>query len=286
MKSEIVVKSVFPEIDGGLYPVKTEVDREFKVTAYISSGKTLIKPYVKYRKKGLKTWLMNPLAQVDREKWEGSISFDSVDNYEYTIELEVIKTGEELSYSKTLEVMVEPVKARYSSWYEMFHRSQGKVPGKSATFRDMIDRLPEIKKMGFNVIYLPPIHPIGRKNRKGPNNTLWAGPNDPGCPWSIGNEFGGHKAVNPELGTLEEFKDFIVKSSETGIDIAIDLALNCSFDHPYITQHPDWFFHNPDGSIKFARTRRRNMKTPCRLIFIPKTRVKCGKNSRVFLFSG
>ncbi|MFQ5702357.1 MAG: maltotransferase domain-containing protein, partial [Acidobacteriota bacterium] len=143
-------------------------------------------------------------------------------------------------YDRELEVVVDRPRARFGTWYEMFHRSQGKVPGRSGTFRDCEARLPEIKAMGFDVIYLPPIHPIGRTNRKGPNNALVAGPNDPGSPWAIGNEHGGHKAVNPELGTLEDFDRFVQAAAGLGIEIALDFAIQCSPDHPYVKDHPEW----------------------------------------------
>ena len=129
------------------------------------------------------------------------------------------------TYGKTLEVVVDRVRARYGAWYEMFPRSQGTVPGRSATFREAEARLDEISWMGFDVVYLTPIHPIGRTNRKGPNNSLVAGPGDPGSPYAIGSEEGGHKAVHPELGTLEDFRHFVEAARERGMEVALDLAL-------------------------------------------------------------
>lgn len=153
--------------------------------------------------------------------------------------------------SRVLKVVVDQPKAQFSAWYEMFHRSQGTVPGKSATFADCERRLDDIKKMGFDTIYLPPIHPIGITNRRGANNTeVKAG--DPGSPWAIGNSGGGHDAVNPELGTLNDFRHFISAAKEKGIDIAIDIAFQCSPDHPYVKEHPEWFHHRADGSIRYA----------------------------------
>ncbi|MDX6381131.1 MAG: hypothetical protein QOI57_2155 [Rubrobacteraceae bacterium] len=153
---------------------------------------------------------------------------------------------------KTLEIVVDRVRARYAAWYEMFHRSQGTVPGKSATFKDAERRLPEIASMGFDVVYLVPIHPIGRTHRKGPNNTLEAGPDDPGSPYAIGSEEGGHKAVHPELGTLEDFRRFVEATREHGMEVALDFAIQCSPDHPYVKEHPEWFVFRPDGTIKYA----------------------------------
>lgn len=155
-------------------------------------------------------------------------------------------------YERVLRVWVDCVSARYATWYELFPRSAGTVKGKSATFRDVEKLLPQIKDMGFDVIYFPPIHPIGKTNRKGPNNSLVAGPNDPGCPFSIGNEQGGHKAVDAGLGGLSAFERFAVKAKKMGFEIALDFALNCSPDHPYVKEHPEWFRKRPDGTIKFA----------------------------------
>ncbi|RMD56675.1 MAG: alpha-1,4-glucan--maltose-1-phosphate maltosyltransferase, partial [Nitrospirae bacterium] len=155
-------------------------------------------------------------------------------------------------YEPPLEVIADRVKARYAAWYEMFPRSQGKISGKSATFKDCKERLPEIKDMGFDVVYLTPIHPIGVTNRKGPDNTLKAGPNDPGSPYAIGSEEGGHMDVHPELGTIEDFEDFEKTCRSMGMEVALDFAINCSPDHPYVKEHPEWFFKRPDGSIKYA----------------------------------
>jgi starch synthase (maltosyl-transferring) len=155
-------------------------------------------------------------------------------------------------YDRELEVVVDRPLAHFAAWYEMFPRSQGKVPGRHGTFKDCVDRLPDIAAMGFDVIYLPPIHPIGRSFRKGKNNSLAAAPDDPGSPWAIGNEHGGHKAVEPALGSLDDFKAFVRAAREVGIEIALDYALQCSPDHPYVREHPEWFHARPDGTIKYA----------------------------------
>ena len=155
-------------------------------------------------------------------------------------------------YSPYLELVVDRVRARFANWYEMFPRSQGRVPRKSGTFADCEARLPEIEGMGFNVVYFPPIHPIGKTNRKGPNNSLHCGPEDPGCPYAIGNELGGHKAVDPDLGTLADFERFVRACRTMGMEVALDFAINCSPDHPYVKEHPEWFYKRPDGSIKYA----------------------------------
>ncbi len=150
------------------------------------------------------------------------------------------------------EVIVDRIGARYAAWYEIMPRSQGTVEGKSATFADCEARLPEIKDMGFDVVYLLPIHPIGKSFRKGSNNTLDAGPDDPGSPYAIGSEEGGHKAIHPELGTIEDFRRFVAATREHGMEVALDFAIQCSQDHPYIKEHPEWFKWRPDGTIKYA----------------------------------
>ncbi|MET9568376.1 alpha-1,4-glucan--maltose-1-phosphate maltosyltransferase [Streptomyces virginiae] len=159
--------------------------------------------------------------------------------------------------SKPLPVLVERKRALFGSWYEMFPRSEGAVlePGEapvSGTFRTAAERLPAIAAMGFDVVYLPPIHPIGSTYRKGPNNTLSAGSWDPGVPWAIGSTEGGHDAVHPELGTIEDFDAFVARARELRMEIALDFALQCSPDHPWVEKHPEWFRHRADGTIAYA----------------------------------
>jgi starch synthase (maltosyl-transferring) len=153
---------------------------------------------------------------------------------------------------RVLGVQVEGARARSGAWYEFFPRSCAPEPGVHGTFRDCEARLDYVASMGFDVVYLPPIHPIGRTHRKGPNNTPTAGPDDPGSPWAIGSEEGGHKAVNPALGSLADFDRLVARARELGLEIALDLAFQCSPDHPYVEKHPEWFRHRPDGSIQYA----------------------------------
>jgi starch synthase (maltosyl-transferring) len=192
-----------------------------------------------------------------------------------------------VTYSKELQVAVEPERARFSAWYELFPRSAGDPAGRAqgavdqarvqgavdqaraqgavdqaraqgaltsshGTFKDVERRLPAIAEMGFDVLYLPPIHPIGHTNRKGANNATAAGPDEPGSPWAIGSEEGGHKSINPRLGTLEDFHHLVGAATEYGIQVALDIAFQCSPDHPYTREHPEWFKHRPDGSIQYA----------------------------------
>ena len=155
-------------------------------------------------------------------------------------------------YAKKLQVVVQRPKARFSSWYEMFPRSCSGQEDRHGTFKDCEARLPYIAEMGFDVLYLPPIHPIGRTHRKGKNNALQTGPNDPGSPWAIGASEGGHRAVHPQLGTLDDFRQFVSKAGDFGIEVALDLAFQCTPDHPYVEKHPEWFYRRPDGRIQYA----------------------------------
>jgi starch synthase (maltosyl-transferring) len=155
-------------------------------------------------------------------------------------------------FDRVLDVIVERERARFGAWYEMFPRSAGTDPTRSATFDEAAARLPYVASMGFDVLYLPPIHPIGRSFRKGPNNALTPAPGDPGSPWAIGAAEGGHKAVEPGLGTLEDFDRFVSAAGGHGLEIALDIAIQASPDHPYVREHPEWFRHRPDGTIKYA----------------------------------
>jgi starch synthase (maltosyl-transferring) len=155
-------------------------------------------------------------------------------------------------YRRELDVLVEREKAGFSTWYEMFPRSLTSGAGRHGTFKDAEARLPYIAGMGFDVLYLPPIHPIGHTDRKGKNNAVTARPGDPGTPWAIGSEEGGHKAIHRELGTLDDFKHLIAKASEYGLEIALDIAFQCSPDHPWVREHPEWFLWRPDGTVQYA----------------------------------
>ncbi len=155
-------------------------------------------------------------------------------------------------YGKELGVVVDREKAGFSAWYEMFPRSAASEPSVHGTLRDCEARLPYIAAMGFDVLYLPPIHPIGHTSRKGKNNEADATPGDVGSPWAIGSEEGGHTSIDPKLGTFEDFDRLIAKAGEHGIEMALDLAFQCSPDHPYVRDHPEWFLKRPDGSIQYA----------------------------------
>jgi starch synthase (maltosyl-transferring) len=155
-------------------------------------------------------------------------------------------------YRRELEVTVDRPGARFAAWYEMFPRSQGRTSGQSATFEDAADRLREVRALGFDVVYLPPIHPIGRINRKGRDNSLKVGPGDPGSPYAIGSLEGGHMAVHPELGGIAGFRGFVAAARGLGLEVALDYAIQCAPDHPWVREHPEWFVFRSDGSIKYA----------------------------------
>jgi len=157
-----------------------------------------------------------------------------------------------ITASEPRALLVERERALYGAWYEFFPRSEGTAAEPHGTFRTAAKRLTGIAAMGFDVVYLPPIHPIGTTFRKGPNNTLSAGPEDVGVPWAIGSPEGGHDAIDPRLGTLEDFDAFVTRAGELGMEIALDFALQCSPDHPWVDKHPEWFHHRPDGTIAYA----------------------------------
>ncbi len=156
------------------------------------------------------------------------------------------------NYGKTLAVVVERPLARFGAWYEMFPRSASPDPKRPGTLRDVEALLPYVASMNFDVLYLPPIHPIGVSHRKGPNNSVKCSPGDPGSPWAIGAKEGGHKEIHPALGTIEDFRKLVASAKKRGIEIALDIAFQCSPDHPYVREHPEWFRKRSDGTIKYA----------------------------------
>ena len=325
----IQIEEVYPELDGGRYPVKRILGDTFEVWADLfRDGHDRLRGVVKYRHED-EPWRETPLSFFDNDRWVARFHLDRVGLWRYTIEawtdrfeswreeldkkreadqdiaLELVEgwtiveaglassEGDDVAaaaalpqeyqrgdaarrtelllspalreamarsqprtglvrYPRELEIVVDRKAARFSSWYEMFPRSQGREPGKSASFDDCIARLPEIAALGFDVVYLPPIHPIGRVNRKGRDNSTVAGRGDPGSPYAIGSVDGGHRAVNPELGALADFRRFVGAAASEGIEVALDFAVQCAPDHPWVREHPQWFRLRPDGTIKYA----------------------------------
>ena len=202
-----------------------------------------------------------------KELWPGSSRFEgeirptSTGDWTFQIEVRADNPGEFskelISKSLRYPITVERERSLVGSWYEFFPRSEGAIRNSdgsisSGTFKSAAKRIPEVAEMGFEVLYIPPIHPIGISHRKGKNNSLTATETDPGVPWGVGNSAGGHDAVNPELGTLEDFKEFLKVAKKNDIEVALDLALQCSPDHPWVKEHPEWFTKRADGSIAYA----------------------------------
>src|SRR5918995_455643 len=329
--SSILIERVWPEIDGGRYPVKREIGDVLTVSADIfREGHDHIAAVLRYRRWHDGTWLEAEMRLIDNDRWRGDFLLAENTRYYYSIEafpdpfgtwreevekkhdagldltsellegrgiieevltrcdaddrllierflqlqndaqsqaaaVNVLLNGDLLAaisrnrsragattYDREIEVIVDRERARFAAWYSLFPRSAGTDPTRSATLDDVIDQLPRIAGMGFDVLYFTPIHPIGVTDRKGPNNTLVAGPNDPGVPYAIGSTEGGHDAIEPGLGTLADFRRVVAAANDHGLDIALDLAINASPDHPWVRDHPEWFYKRPDGTIKFA----------------------------------
>src|SRR5262249_52109330 len=250
-----------------------------------ADGHDAIAAALLWRRGGTHDWHETPMAPLGNDRWRAAFTCADLGEYEFTVEGWIDRAGtirqaiakktaagqdaesdlEELGllpaggdratatrYRRVLRVLVERERARFGAWYEMFPRSAGTDPTRSATFDEAAARLPHVASMGFDVLYLPPIHPMGRSFRKGRNNTLTAEPGDPGSPWAIGAAEGGHTAVEPGLGTLEDFDRFVAAAAAHDLEIALDLAFQASPDHPYVKAHPSWFRRRPDGTIKHA----------------------------------
>jgi starch synthase (maltosyl-transferring) len=317
------IEAVWPEIDGGRWPIKRVVGDTVEVSADVfKEGHDLIRVQLAYRRECDRDWQRAPMRPTENDRWVGAFTVAENTRYRYTIEAytdvfgswradlakrvvagqdvgsELLEgrglveaaaaragradraalerrlrawdratalddelaelmarypdCGDLTRYRLELGLVVDRPAAGCAAWYEIFPRSQGTDPRHSATFREAEARLPAIADMGFDVLYMTPIHPIGKTNRKGPNNTLVAGPNDPGSPYAIGSEAGGHTAIAPELGTLADFEHFRARARELGLELALDFAIQVSPDHPWVREHPEWFFHRPDGTIKYA----------------------------------
>jgi starch synthase (maltosyl-transferring) len=280
----VVIESPRPEVDCGRYPAKRALGDEVRVEVdAFTDGHDVVVCELLFRFQGEKEWQKNPMEFLGNDRWAAAFRVEKLGRYEYTLrawadplltwrrDLEKRKAagqdiavdlqiGVELEkraertvtyYDKVLEVVVDPPRARFSSWYELFPRS-ARGDGTHGTLRDVIERLPYIAELGFDVLYLPPIHPIGTTARKGKNNDVAALPGDVGSPWAIGAKEGGHKTIHPELGSLADFDLLVKKAKEHDIDIALDIAFQCSPDHPYVKQHPEWFRWRPDGTVQYA----------------------------------
>jgi starch synthase (maltosyl-transferring) len=286
LRKRVIIEDVTPRVDEGRVPAKRTLGEDVIVEADVfADGHDILAAVVLWRRRGDAKWKETPMAPLGNDRWRAAFTVTDFRGYEFTVEGWVDRAatladaiakktaaGQDVAnerreekalpkdrgrsegtrYARTLGVMVERERARFGAWYEMFPRSAGTDPSRSATFREAEARLPYVAAMGFDVLYLPPIHPIGRSFRKGRNNSLTPAPGDPGSPWAIGSDEGGHTAVEPGLGTLDDFGHFLKAAAANGLEIALDIAFQASPDHPYVTAHPSWFRRRPDGTIKYA----------------------------------
>ena len=263
MISRIAISDISPAVyfGGEFLPVKAVAGETIQVsaTAVIEGHEKLSAQVVLHDSKG------KVVSRADmKETWpgtnryEGSITIPAQGDYFFVIEADSTSQYRTV-YGSTEKypIRADRERALSGAWYEFFPRSEGAVKNAdgtttSGTFVTATKRLPAVAAMGFDVLYLPPIHPIGVAHRKGPNNSLTAGPNDPGVPWAIGNSDGGHDAINPELGTMKDFENFVAAAKKAGLEIALDLALQTSPDHPWVKSNPQWFNKRADGTIAYA----------------------------------
>ncbi len=234
-----------------LHGIEKKIEADVKVTSELLEGALYLKRLLESNKvTGASKWM--DLVQL----------MESKDSYQQAIEGVLNPQLKELfiayptkflkATSEEFPLYVDRKKALFSTWYEFFPRSASPEPGKHGTFKDCEALLPRVANMGFDTLYFPPVHPIGEVNRKGKNNATDAADGDVGSPWGIGSQYGGHKDLHPELGTLEDFKSLVSKAEELGIEVAMDFALQAAPDHPWVKEHPDWFKWRPDGSIQYA----------------------------------
>jgi starch synthase (maltosyl-transferring) len=282
----IVIENITPRVDGGPFAAKRIVGHAVTVEAdvYID-GHDVLDVQLHWRPTDETAWRHVPMTHVGNDRWRASITPDRVGRWTYTIEacLDELATvrralklkkdaGVDFSVEATEEkylaakgmhrafivrhdpllLDVERTAAGFASWYELFPRSITVDPKKHGTFDDVIGALPRIRDMGFDVLYFPPIHPIGKSHRKGRNNTLTPDADDVGSVYAVGGPDGGHDALHSRLGTLDDFRRLVAAAHDHGLELAIDFAIQCSPDHPWLKQHPDWFRHRPDGTIKYA----------------------------------
>ena len=263
MISRIAISDISPAVyfGGEFLPVKAVAGETIQVsaTAVIEGHEKLGAQVVLHDSKG------KVVSRADmKETWpgtnryEGSITVPAQGDYFFVIEADSTSQYRTV-YGSTEKypIRADRERALVGAWYEFFPRSEGAVKNAdgtvtSGTFVSAAKRLPAVAAMGFDVLYLPPIHPIGVAHRKGPNNSLTAGPNDPGVPWAIGNADGGHDAINPALGTMKDFENFVTAAKKAGLEIALDLALQTSPDHPWVKSNPQWFNKRADGTIAYA----------------------------------
>jgi starch synthase (maltosyl-transferring) len=230
-----------------------KINAGLRIETELAEGRELVAAAAAHARGGDKRQLEDVLRRYDEARDDPSARQSALfdDAVEALMQRSAERTGM-TRYGKELEVVVDRVKARYAAWYEMFWRSQGTDPTRGSTIDECIARFPYVRDMGFDVVYFVPFHPIGRVNRKGRNNSLVPGPDDPGSPYAIGAAEGGHDAINPDWGTMEDFRRLVNEAHGHGLEVAMDFAIQCAPDHPWVQEHPDWFKWRPDGTIRYA----------------------------------
>jgi len=242
---EFMVQAWVDQLDTWYDGFKKKADARLDVKTELMEGAILLGQLPKQTKE------LQSAAQIlsDKDAYAKAVQYILSEEFHDLVHKHPLIAFE--ASSSTYLVSVEHRKANFSTWYELFPRSAALEP-RHGTFKDVIKLLPRVVAMGFDVLYLPPIHPIGKVNRKGKNNNVRSQPGEPGSPWAIGSDEGGHKSVHAELGTLEDYKTLIAEAKKLGVDIALDLAFQCAPDHPYVKEHPEWFRQRPDGTIQYA----------------------------------
>lgn len=246
------VRGYISEYSSWCHDLKKKADASVDVSVDLKLGAAILKAAAgrcgKQDAQKIKKWAERLLKAKDAK----AASAIATDEELSSIMSANLDPGKSATYQQQLEVTVDRGRALFSSWYEVFPRSWASKKGEHGTFKDCEKIVPEIAGMGFNIIYLPPIHPIGRKFRKGKNNSVKCAPGDPGSPWAVGSTEGGHKSVHPQLGTLKDFRSFVACCKRSAVEVALDIAFQCSPDHPYLKEHPDWFKWRPDGTVQYA----------------------------------
>ncbi|MCX6456094.1 MAG: DUF3416 domain-containing protein [Actinobacteria bacterium] len=263
MIGRVAITDISPTIyfGGEFTPVKAIVNEEILVSATVA-GEGHDYPVVHVITRDSKGKELSRIAAIERspgtDRYEAPIALPKLGRFTFEIAAAIVTQYRTVTTnSPQFPVYVERERALVGAWYEFFPRSEGASINKDGTyasgnFGTAVKRLKAVKSMGFDVLYIPPIHPIGISHRKGPNNTLTAGPNDPGVPWGIGNSDGGHDAISPALGTMKDFEKFVKEANKLDLEIALDLALQTSPDHPWVKEHPKWFNYRTDGTIAYA----------------------------------
>jgi len=252
-RARVVVAAIEPSIASG-HPIKRIIGDVLPISAVLlADGHDGVAGALMVRRPGSNAWAEQPLVAAGNDRYGATLALDRVGRWELRVEAWIASRPDRTLATKSdvHAIVVDPVHARFAAWYELFPRSTG-AAGAHGTFRTAEAWLPYIRDMGFDVLYLPPVHPIGITHRKGRDNSTTARPGEPGSPWAIGAAQGGHTAIHPELGTLDDFDRFVARAHDHGLMIALDIAFQTSPDHPWVAEHPAWFKRRPDGTIQCA----------------------------------